>query len=87
MPATASSVTSASIAMRLSAYRAAAWRSGERVSPAGAIVATGVAAGGRVVCHRQCPSPRVVRMRGSITEYRMSTIRLMVMKSMTITIR
>ena len=37
--------------------------------------------------HRQSPPLRAVRIRGSITEYRMSTIRLMVMNSMTITIR
>ena len=40
-----------------------------------------------VARHRQYPSLRPVRIRGSITEYRMSTIRLMVMNSITITIR
>ena len=84
MTATASSVASASIAIRLSAYCAATRRE-RRLRVAGG---GGVRDGGRgVQRHRQGPSLLAVRILGSMTEYAMSTTRLMVMNSITITIR
>ncbi len=58
-----------------------------RVRVAGGRGGCGRDGGQDVAHHLQCPSLRPVRIRGSITEYKISTIRLMLMNNMTITIR